>query len=91
MTKLYICNFEEPTNDNYKGLYYLITETGEIIIKKECNGRLDAREKLYAGNQDVVFYTVDNFGRCECVFLGNDDMTIEELQRRCSNFNNKEI
>ena len=80
--KLYIVSDTESGCDNIDGIYFLITEFGEVMDYHACSNARYAWEDLVENSQ-----VLPNLGGdIEVLFLGTDDMTSEELYRRNQEF-----
>lgn len=80
--KLYIVSDTESGKDNIDGIYFLITEFGEVIASHVCSNTRYAWEDLVENSQIIP----NLIGDIEVLFLGTDDMTSEELHRRNQEF-----
>lgn len=80
--KLYMVSDTESGCDNIDGIYFLITEFGEVIASHVCSNTRYAWEDLVENSQ--VLPNLE--GDIQVVFLGTDDMTSEELHRRNQEF-----
>ena len=83
--KLYIVSDTESGCDNIDGVYFLITEFGEVIDLHVCSNTCYAWEDLVENSQIIPNLT----GDIEVLFLGKDNMTSEELHRRNRDFYTK--
>ena len=83
--KLYIVSDTKSGCDNIDGVYFLITEFGEVIDLHVCSNTRYAWEDLVENSQIIPNLT----GDIEVLFLGKDDMTSEELHRRNQEFYTK--
>ena len=80
--KLYIVSDTKSGCDNIDGVYFLITEFGEVIDLHVCSNTCYAWEDLVENSQIIPNFT----GDIEVLFLGKDNMTSEELHRRNQDF-----
>jgi len=80
--KLYIIGPE----DNGDGVYGLIAETGEGLASHLCSNSRFARGDLEGHRPERQKEWKAEFGNYEVLFLGDDDMTREELMRRNAEF-----
>ena len=83
--KLYICSNSENLMDSIDGCYYLITEDGEVLATHWCSNKWFAKGDLYERRPERIEEFTKRFGECECLYLGEDDMTagqILELNRK---------
>ena len=76
--KLYIVSDTESGYDNIDGIYFLITEFGEVIASHVCSNTRYAWEDLVENSQVLPELDDD----IQVVFLGTDSMTSDELYRR---------
>lgn len=76
--KLYIVSDTESGCDNINGIYFLITEFGEVIASHVCSNTRYAWEDLVENSQVLPELDDD----IQVVFLGTDSMTSDELYRR---------
>ena len=83
--KLYIVSDTKSGCDNIDGVYFLITEFGEVIDLHVCSNTRYAWEDLVENSQIIPNLT----GDIEVLFLGKDNMTSEELHRRNQDFYTK--
>lgn len=83
--KLYIVSDTKSGCDNIDGVYFLITEFGEVIDLHVCSNTRYAWEDLVENSQIIPNLT----GDIEVLFLGKDNMTSEELRRRNQDFYTK--
>ena len=83
--KLYIVSDTKSGCDNIDGVYFLITEFGEVIDLHVCSNTRYAWEDLVENSQIIPNFT----GDIEVLFLGKDNMTSEELHRRNQDFYTK--
>ena len=86
--KLYIINNSENGMKNIDGTYYLISEEGEALYSHWCSNKGWAQHDLIdqEWRKDRYQDCLDKYGKFEVLFLGNDDMTLEEIIKR-----NKEL
>lgn len=83
--KLYIVSDTESGCDNIDGIYFLITEFGEVIDYHVCSNTRYAWEDLVENSQILP----DLDGEIQVAFLGIDGMTSDELHRRNQEFYNR--
>lgn len=77
--KLYVCSNSEYGTENIDGIYYLITENGEGLASHWCSNKLFAKGDLYENRPERIKEFTERFGECECLYLGEDDMTFDKL------------
>lgn len=80
--KAYIVSDTESGCDNIDGIYFLITEFGELLDYHVCSNTRYAWEDLVENSQVLPDLDED----IQVVFLGTDNMTNEELHRRNQEF-----
>ena len=80
--KLYIVSDTESGCDNIDGIYFLITEFGELLDYHVCSNTRYAWEDLVENSQVLPDLDED----IQVVFHGTDNMTNEELHRRNQEF-----
>lgn len=89
--KAYIASSSENGTDNIDGAYFLITEEGEVLATHLCSHKLYALGDLYAHRKERIKNFEDRFGDFSVDYLGNDEMTWEELLRRNKKFYEKDL
>ena len=77
--KLYVCSSSENMMDSVDGVYYLITEEGECLATHLCSSKWFAKGDLYERRPERIEKFTKRFGECECLYLGEDDMTAEKI------------
>lgn len=77
--KLYVCSDSENMIDNIDGFYYLITEEGECLASHLCSNKVFAKNDLYNKRPERIEKYTKRFGECECLYMGEDDMTAEKI------------
>lgn len=77
--KLYVCSATESLMDDIDGIYYLVTEKGECLASHWCSSKWYAKGDLYERRPERIKEFTEKYGKCECLFLGEDDMTAERL------------
>ena len=77
--KLNVCSNSETMTKNIDGLYYLIAESGECLATHICSSKYFAKGDLYEHRPERIKEFTSRFGECECLFLGEDDMTKERI------------
>lgn len=88
--KAYIASSSENGTDSIDGVYYLITEEGEVLASHLCSNKLYALGDLYTHRKERIKNFKDRFGDFSVDYLGNDEMTWEELLRRNKKFYEEE-
>ena len=84
--KAYIASATANGIDNIDGVYYLMTEEGEVLASHLCSNKLYALGDLYTRRKERIEKFEDRFGEFSVDYLGNDEMTWEELLRRNKKF-----
>lgn len=77
--KLYVCSNSETMTESIDGTYYLITEEGECLATHWCSSKWFAKGDLYERRPERIEKYTERFGECECIYLGDDDMTKEKI------------
>ena len=77
--KLYIVEKGKFMGDTY---YVLIAETGEALAGHLCSSKYFAKGDLYENRPERKEEFKKRFGNVEVIFLGDDQMTKEELIKR---------
>lgn len=77
--KLYVCSDSESLTENIDGIYFLVAETGEVLASHFCSSKWFAKGDLYERRPERIEKFNERFGECECLFLGEDDMTAKEI------------
>lgn len=77
--KLYVCSDSEDMQESIDGIYYLITEEGECLATHWCSSKWFAKSDLYERRPERIKEFTERFGECECLYLGEDDMTAGKL------------
>lgn len=88
--KAYIASSSENGIDNIDGAYFLITEEGELLATHLCSNKSYALGDLYTHRKERIKKFEDRFGEFSVDYLGNDEMTWEELLRRNKKFYEEE-
>lgn len=89
--KLYVCSDSEYGTDSIDGIYYLITEEGECLATHCCSSKWFAKCDLYERRPERIEKYTERFGECECLYLGEDDMTFSRLIELNHEFGQKEV
>lgn len=84
--KTYIASDTANGIDSIDGIYYLITEEGEVLATHICSHKAYALGDLYTHRKERIKKFEDRFGEFSVDYLGNDEMTWEELLRRNKKF-----
>ena len=84
--KAYIASSSENGIDNIDDVYFLITEEGELLASHICSNKAYALGDLYTHRKERIKKFEDRFGEFSVDYLGNDEMTWEELLRRNKKF-----
>lgn len=84
--KAYIVSDTEKGTDSIDGIYYLITEKGEVLASHWCSNIGFAWGDLYYNRPERISKFAEKFGTFEVDYLGNDNMTQSELLKRNKNF-----
>ncbi len=69
-----------------EGVYYLITERGEVLASHICSHSGYARGDLESGRPERQKKWKKRFGDYEVLTLGEDDMTPKKLQELNENY-----
>lgn len=77
--KLYVCSAAENMIDSIDGCYYLMTEEGECLATHWCSSKWYAKSDLYERRPERIKEFTERFGECECIYLGEDNMTAEKI------------
>ena len=77
--KLYVCSDSDYGTESIDGIYYLITEEGECLASHLCSSKWFAKGDLYERRPERIKEFTERFGECECLYLGEDDMTFGTL------------
>lgn len=88
--KLYIVSNTVSGTENIKGIYYLVTEDGELLGSKFCSNRAWAKNDLYYRNNKIKKLCREKYEDIHIVILGKDDMTIDKLKLLNMNFINSD-
>lgn len=84
--KLYVCSDSNDMKTSIEGIYFLVSEEGECLASHWCSNKWFAKGDLYENRPERIERYTKRFGACECLYLGEDDMTKEELLRRNKKF-----
>lgn len=80
--KAYIVNGSIDGMENIDGIYYLITEEGEVLASHWCSNKCFADGDLYSRRPERIKEYTERFGEFNVGYLGCDDMTVEEIIAR---------
>ena len=80
--KAYIVNGSIDGMENIDGIYYLITEEGEVLASHWCSNKCFADGDLYSHRPERIKECTERFGEFNVGYLGCDDMTVEEIIAR---------
>lgn len=83
--KAYIISESENGMENIDGMYYLVTEEGEILAYHWCSNKSYAIGDLYSNRPERVKEWTGRFGEFTVDYLGCDDMTMEKVMGENSN------
>lgn len=88
VTKLYIAGPGGNGIGKGEGVYVLVSEEGETLYSHFCSSAGYAQDDLIGETYrpDRWKECKEKFGDFEVLFLGEDDMTNEELQKRYNNW-----
>lgn len=78
--KLYIVSNSEDGKKSIGGIYYLITENGEVLYSHWCSSMGYAKGDLIDNRPERIKKCKEEYGEYQVLFLGEDDMTFEKLQ-----------
>lgn len=80
--KLYIVSYGESGKEDGEGIYYLIAESGECLYSHYCSHNGYAKGDLIENRPERIEECNKRYGEYEVLFLGEDDMTMEEIVKR---------
>ena len=69
-----------------EGVYFLITEEGEGLANHFCSNASFARHNLEGGRPERQKEWKKEFGDYEVLYIGDDEMTKDELIKRNKEF-----
>ena len=72
--------------ENIDGIYYLVSETGEILASHWCSNIEFAISDLFERRPEIREEFTRRFGECKCLRLGEDDMTENRLRELIEGF-----
>ena len=79
--RAYIVSNSENGMDNVNGVYYLITEKGEVLDYHWCSNKGFAMWDLYNRRPERIEEWLERFGELTVDYLGCDDVTMEEIMK----------
>ena len=79
--KAYIISNSEDGMKNIDGIYYLITEEGEVLAFHWCSNKSFAMGDLYGRRPVRKRMWTKRFGELAVDYLGCDDVTMEEIMK----------
>ena len=90
--KLYIVSYGESGKEVGEGYYNLVDENGKGLYNHFCSSASYAKGDLIENRPERIEECKKRYGEYEVLFLGEDDMTMEEIVKRNHDwfFNNKE-
>ena len=77
--KAYIISNSEDGMKDIDGIYYLLTEEGEVLASHWCSSKSFAMGDLYGKRPERIKEYLERFGEFTVEYLGHDDMTIERI------------
>ena len=77
--KLYVVSGASDGVSSIDGIYYLISEEGECLASHWCSSKYFAKGDLYEHRKERIEEFTERFGNVECLYLGEDDMTVERI------------
>ncbi len=88
MMKLYIVSGTPDGMGDIDGLYFLVSEKGEFFTQHFCSSKTWAMYDLVRRHPVLMREFNERFGANNWIvlYLGDDDMTGEELQKRNQKF-----
>ena len=79
--KAYIISNSENGIKNIDGIYYLITEEGEVLASHWCSNKSFAMGDLYSRRPMRKRMWTKRFGELTVDYLGCDGVTMEEIMK----------
>lgn len=76
--KLYIVSYGSG-QERGEGIYYLISEEGEVLYSHYCSNAGYAKGDLIKDRPERIEECKKRFKEYEVLFLGEDNMTMQEL------------
>lgn len=83
--KLYICGPVNSNGDKDEGTYYLVSEYGEVLSANHYKNRNRAKYFLFDRKIQEGTLLKEELKEFEFIFLGEDEMTAEEIRDRIHN------
>ena len=80
--KAYIVSDSRNGRESIDGIYYLITEEGEVLASHWCSHIGYAMGDLYSNRLARIKEYTERFGEFNVDYLGCDDITMEEIIAR---------
>ena len=77
--KAYIISNSEDGIKNIDGIYYLLTEEGEVLASHWCSSKSYAMGDLYGRRPERIEKWTERFGELTVDYLGCDDITMEKI------------
>ena len=77
--KLYVVNDSKSGKENIDGIYYLITEEGEVLYSHWSSNKYFAIGDLIECRPERQKECKERFGEYKVLYLGDDDMTLDKL------------
>jgi len=79
--KLYIIGTGKDGLGDGDGIYHLLTEEGEALASHLCTNSGFAKSDLLLRRSERIKKYKERFGEITLLFLGDDETTLEELQK----------
>ena len=80
--KLYIVSDGDRGIEDIDGVYYLVSENGEVLYRHWCSSIFWAKDDLYFGRPERIKECEKRWKSVEILMLGQDKMTKNELIKR---------
>lgn len=87
--KLYIVSNTESGKDNIDGIYFLISEEGEVLYDHWCSNKYFAKGDLIEQRRERIKECKEKFGEYQVLYLGEDEITREKLTELNKKWNEK--
>ena len=84
--KLYIVSYGETGTETGEGCYSLVAENGELLYSHFCSNFTFAKGDLLLNRPNRIEECKNKYGNYELLFLGEDNMTQDELVKRNKEF-----
>ena len=88
--KLYIVGYGTSGTEKGEGVYTLVAENGEELYSHYCSSAGFAKGDLIKNRPERIKECKQKYGDYEILFLGEDNMTIEELFKKSRTFYKEE-